>query len=99
MTFIKDIVAPGKVFYPKIMLWSWVALGAALTAVLFSFFSSNMAMRKAIRQVDNGTIRDERTGGNWAVVTMACNVIGGILFIVGVILLISFVYLNFGRTA
>lgn len=92
--FVSNIFGKSPVICPGWLLTAWISWGVSVTAILFSFFFSNLALRKAIDQVDNKTIRGERPGGSFDMVTAILNAAGGLLFLVGVISIIIFVTAN-----
>ncbi len=65
-----------------------------MAAILASHFFSTLAMRKAIEQVDAGTVRNETPGGRYHKMLVALNASGGVLFIVGLVLAGIFVVAN-----
>jgi len=62
--------------------------------VLSSFFISHLALRRAIKQVDTGEIYEKHPGGWFDWLTAIMNALGGILFLIGVILISWFVMNN-----
>jgi len=94
--FVSNIVGDSPVVLPGWLLTAWVLWGLSVTSVLFSFYFSNLALRKAIHQVDNGTIQNELPGGLYDRVTAVLNAAGGLLFLFGVISIIIFVSGNIG---
>jgi len=92
--FIKDIVGSGPFVGAPFLLLSWVSWGVSMVAVLLSYFSSHLALRWAIKQVDNKNIYNERPGGCYDRITAVLNGLGVLLFIVGVILIICFISQN-----
>ena len=78
------------------MFLAWICWGVSVAAVLASYYFSHIALRKAISQVDAGTIYDGTAGGLGTTLTYVCNALGGLLFIVGVGLLALFVWSNMG---
>ena len=94
--FVKDIVGSTPVQQPCLLLLAWVSWGLSVTSVLFSFFFSQLALRKAIPQVDEQTVFVSRPGGWYDVATAALNCAGGVLFLVGVVFVVVFAYHNFG---
>lgn len=84
LTFVKDL-APTPLEATKWLLGaSWLCLTASLTFILFSMLSSQWALRKAIRQVDEGLNSDEKAGGLYSTFTSALNITSGITFLLGV---------------
>jgi hypothetical protein len=92
--FIKDIVGSKPVINPDLIFYAWLSWGISISAVLLSFYFSNLAFREAIKQIHNGNIYKMHPGGWYDSFTGILNAIGGFLFIVGVTLAIIFAYLN-----
>jgi hypothetical protein len=95
--FLKDIVGIPNIQSPGWLLGSWLSWGVSSLSVLASFYTSNLALRRAIRQVDDGTIRKQTPGGGVQIVTAVLNAAGALLFLVGVVFITVFVYLNVGN--
>jgi hypothetical protein len=51
-------------------------------------------VRKAIKQVDSDEVYSQRVGGVYDLITAILNAAGGILFLVGVVLIVIFVSYN-----
>lgn len=93
MAFVKDIV-DNKVGLPfHYLYWSWTVWGVSVTSTLASFYTSRLALRKAIRQID---ARMAPTGGKATVVTEILNALSGISFLAGTALLALFVRSSLG---
>lgn len=92
--FVKDIVGTEPISNLNLLFSAWVCWGFSVTFVLVSFFTSHIALRHAIKQVDEGRIQTERPGGLYDLVTAALNALGGLLFFGGVILITLFVRQN-----
>ncbi|MBU0586612.1 hypothetical protein KJ780_03800, partial [Candidatus Micrarchaeota archaeon] len=92
--FISKFIGDSQVVCPGWLLTAWISWGISITSILFSFYFSNIALRKAINQVDSGTIQSERPGGLFDKVTATLNAFGGILFLIGVFSIIIFVSAN-----
>jgi hypothetical protein len=73
---------------------SWTCWGLSITVVLASYFSSQKALRDAINAVDRNEIYDRTAGGLFSTVTDWLNASSGLLFSIGVILMIVFVAFN-----
>lgn len=91
--FIKDIVGSEHVIHTSFLLMAWIAWGFSSLAVLVSFFTSQLALRKAIRQLDGGNL-PKRPGGWFDKLTGGLNLSGLILFIVGLTAMIVFLKYN-----
>ena len=93
--FIKDILGTDPIVQPNLLLIAWICWGMSVGVVLFSHYFSHLSLRKSIEQVDKDKIHDERPGGIYDRITAFMNAIDGILFLIGVVIMIAFVYLNF----
>jgi hypothetical protein len=90
--FFKDISERLHTTHAGFLLWAWVSWGLSVATVLASFYTSISAMRKAIKQVDEG--EEPPYGGRFDALTKLLNAAGGILFVCGVAFAIIFVYKN-----
>jgi hypothetical protein len=90
--FLKDIVGPGNINQKYLLFASWLCWGISIMLVLFSFFTSILALRKAIAQCDSSPEEQitEVAGGAFAKVTNVLNISGGLLFFVGILLIAMF---------
>lgn len=90
--FLKDIVGLVNVNQKYLLFISWLCWGISIMLVLFSFFTSILALRKAIAQCDSQEEEPikELAGGVFAKVTNVLNISGGILFFVGILLIAIF---------
>lgn len=92
--FTKDIVGTAHLVHSVYLLLAWAAWTASSTSVLMSFFTSQRACRKAIRQLDAAGKVPPRPGG-WADFgTEVLNITGLILFVVGLIMMVLFLSHN-----
>ena len=99
--FLKDIVGSGGLWNKSLLLLAWISWGLSVSAVLFSYFLSHLALRECIFQIDEA-IREKNTdhiyvknpGGKYSKLTAFLNVCGGLLFFIGVILLAYFIWSN-----
>jgi hypothetical protein len=92
--FTKDIVGTGNITHSGFLLAAWIAWATSSASVLISFFTSILALRKAIRQLDRGTIGMERPGGWWDSITASLNLSGLFLFLVGLAMMVFFLKYN-----
>jgi hypothetical protein len=72
---------------------AWGSWLFCLVTMLASFYLSRMALGRAIKEVDNQSVV-LRPGGWLSLLTELANVVGGILFFIGLIALGIFVWLN-----
>lgn len=92
--FVKDIVGDNAIYNSSWLVVAWVSWALSTSAMLGSFFVSRLALRKAIRQCDEGTIYCESPGGFYTVLTRLLNVCGAVLFVLGVCFMAAFVNTN-----
>jgi len=92
--FVRDVVGSGSVQGSSWLFSGWLAWAAAIVFVLFSHLTSHAALRTAVRQLDAETLWDERPGGWSDVLTKIYNVLGGVMFVAGIVLVARFVWLN-----
>ena len=94
MTFLKDIIGN----HPPLHIWSiiiaWICWASSLTVMLMGFLFSKNAFSRAISQVDQHTIYYQAPGGWHDKITGLLNPLGGILFVLGLILFGFFVISN-----
>lgn len=92
--FLKDVVGPGPWTNAPLLFWAWIFWGLSVAAVLCSYYFSHVALRRAITQVDQGKVYSGKLGGCATVLTHVCNIIGGVGFLTGVVLIAVFVLVN-----
>lgn len=97
LTFLKDVIGSSPVASPGLLLSSWMCWAVSASVVLISFYLSQIALRHAIAQVDNGSIHNEKPGGRFSTYTSWLNGLGAILFLVGMFTIILFVHANFAK--
>lgn len=96
ITFIHQI-APKPI--AETLIWvrlGWGLLVISLLCALVSAALSKKSLRKAIQQVDDGSIRRETPGGGWATATERFSYASAALCILGISSLVRFAILNFG---
>jgi hypothetical protein len=93
-TFLKDVAKQHALSHTNVLFGAWVCWGLSVACILASLYTGILAHRRAIRQVDAGTIYDRRPGGFLDFSTTLLNPAAGILFIFGLVFIIRFVYLN-----
>lgn len=82
--FLKDVIGPQPIVLSGFLLAAWLTWAFSTFSVLTSFYLSHLALRRAIAQVDDGTIHNQNPGGIFACLTAVLNATGAILFLVGV---------------
>lgn len=96
ISFVKDIVGDKEVLCPLLALIAWGSWATSLACLLLAFYFGTNAYRYAIRKLDAGNLNPANPGGCYAILTAFFNALGGISFIVGVILFVYFAYKNIG---
>ena len=91
-TFLKDIISIDKAISTGYLIVAWSCWGISCACVLYSFYSSRKAMRKAIQYLDD-SIESKNISDS---LTNFLNFLAGFLFIIGLISMITFAYLNIG---
>jgi hypothetical protein len=91
--FVTNFVARGSMQASLWLVAAWILWAASVTATLGSYFTSHLALRRAITDFDSGRSY-ERPGGCYDVITLVLNAVGGLLFLVGVVLVAVFVWRN-----
>ena len=92
--FVKDFIGTGAIHSPKLLLAAWLCWGFSSLAILGSFYTSNLALGKAIEQCDDGTVYSQTPNNTYAHITKSLNAAGALLFCLGVCLMAAFIYVN-----
>lgn len=92
--FVKDFAFNGTVECPVLMLLSWISWGFSVIFILFSYLTSRYSLEKAIKQCDNDRIYSELPGGKYTTITLLLNISSGFLFVIGVFLISTFLFIN-----
>lgn len=97
ITFIKDIVDLESAVYAWLLLSSWACFIASLATVLGALSFGIESHRKAIHQVDDGTIYNVKPGGWFSNFSKSFHRLSALLLLAGLILISVFVYQNVGE--
>jgi hypothetical protein len=89
LTFVRQIVPPGRPQARWVLGLAWVLIGASLLSTLFSLLSSQSACQRAI-----GLLEDGGTTNRPAMLTKFLNWLSIAAFAAGVGLLAVFAYVN-----
>lgn len=96
IAFLKDIVKLENVKFPDLLLYAWLAFIFSLAAVLGRLMFGIEAYRRAIKQVDSGTIYQERVGGRYSLMTRALHICSAAFLLLGLLMLAAFAFQNVG---
>lgn len=91
--FLKDVVGADPINV-RLLTIAWISWALSSTSILVSYYTSQQALRIAIKQVDLKKIREETPGGWQDKITGFLNWLGLILFVAGLFFMIWFVKLN-----
>lgn len=94
LTFLKDIIKENSIHSPNYLILSWGLFIMSLTCVLGSLLFGIAAHKKAIKQVDAGSIYKEEPGGIFSKITTFLHYIGTAFLIAGLIFITIFIYSN-----
>lgn len=97
IAFVKSIVGDDPVQCRILLIGAWISWTLTVLAVLCSFVMSQRALRKAREQFDTGKNKT-KPGGIADKITGILNIVGGIFFLSGVILMVIFASFNFGES-
>jgi hypothetical protein len=93
-TFLKDVANGEASSHTTLLLAAWGCWGLSVAFILTSIYTGIRALRETVRQIDEGTIYKEKVGRRWASVTAFLNAAAGLLFTLGLVFIMSFVYFN-----
>lgn len=98
IAFLKDVVTLENLKNPELLLLSWGAFIVSLASVLGRVMFGIEAHRKAIAQVDGGTIYKSKPGGRFSSLTRALHILSAASLLIGLVLIAVFAYRNIGVT-
>ncbi|MCF6362764.1 MAG: hypothetical protein L3J88_05355 [Gammaproteobacteria bacterium] len=98
ITFLKDIIGSNQINHPILLLIAWGLFVLSLAAVLGEILFGIKAHKKAIIQVDNGTIHKQKVGGNSSYISTATHWLAAICLVSGLLFISAFAYCNLGDT-
>jgi len=99
ITFIHDIVQSPRKETLILLAIAWGSFALSILAILTSMLTSQKAIRKAILQLDHGTIDRERPGAWYGRFTAILNLTACVGFILGVVFLVWFSLANLSMVA
>ena len=94
LAFLKDVIKQDQIVCPMLLMGAWLLFILSLTSVLLAVLFGIKANEKAVKQIDKGTIYDEKPGGHFSFLTTWSHYMGTIFLLMGFILLTTFVYCN-----
>jgi hypothetical protein len=97
IAFLKDVVTLDNVVRRDLLLYAWLAFILSLAAVLGRLMFGIEAYRRAIKQVDSGTIYKERVGGKYSLLTRMLHIGSAAFLLLGLLMLATFAFQNVGE--
>lgn len=94
IAFIKDISPNPAQCTTVYIVLGWIAFAASIAAILLALLFSQYAIRGTIKQIDEDTIHQQYPGGGLARISRIFNILSGVFFVLGVVLIIIFVAMN-----
>lgn len=96
ITFLKDVVNLKSTVHSELLFFSWLAFILSLASVLGRIMFGIEANRKAIEQVDAGTIYKQKPGGHWSMFTRILHMAAATFLLAGLLCIAVFSKLNVG---
>ncbi len=96
ITFLKDIIGSNKINDPIFLLLAWGLFVLSLTAILGEILFGIKAHKKAITQVDDGSIHKQKVGGKSSYFSSFAHWLASISLILGLLFISVFAYFNIG---
>ena len=94
LVYLKDVVGTKPLHDAGLLLGAWVVWGLSISFILASYFTSTKALRRAVTETDERIIYMTLAQSCWATSTKVFNALGGMCFLLGVILLVCFASFN-----
>lgn len=92
--FVNQFIGDDPMVGFQLLVIAWTCWIISLVTVLFSFDTSNRALRKVVESMDRGQPLSENPGGRLDRLTSWLNAISGILFAIGVMAIMWFAISN-----
>jgi hypothetical protein len=89
--FLKDV---GTLQHIIFLLAAWTFWGISITCVVFSHYFSHLAMRHALKSLNDKKLIYHKPGGCWDTAINILNPVAGGLFLAGLVSLLFFVSYN-----
>ena len=97
-TFLKDLANGEASSHTWLLLAAWGCWGLSVAFTLTSIYTGVEALRETVRQKDAGTIYADPPGRMFDKITALLNPGAGLLFVFGLVFMMTFVYFNpYGR--
>ena len=101
--FVENVAGPGPMAAPALLIGAWVCWVVVIGLTILSFYTSYLALRKCLRQASESiragnseAFKKECPGGIYGKLVTCLNPINGLLFVVGLVLVIIFAAKNIG---
>ena len=92
--FIKNIIGDKPIINSDFLFLAWLSWGLSIVIILASYYTSHLALRKTLSQIEEDDYESFHIGGLSDKFTAVFNALGGIIFFLGVIFISIFVRKN-----
>ena len=96
ITFLKNVINLQSVVHSELLFLSWLSFILSLASVFGRVMFGIEANRKAIEQVDAGTIYEEKAGGRYSEFTRYLHMAAAAFLLAGLLCIAIFTKLNVG---
>ena len=97
ITFLKDVIGTKAIIYPQLILISWGLFVLSLAAILGEILFGIKAHKKAIHQVDEGSIYEQKVGGRSSSLSTILHWVAALSLIIGLLFISTFAFYNVGE--
>ncbi len=98
ITFLKDVIGSNEIHYPGFLLFAWALFIVSLASILGEILFGIQAHKKAIKQIDDETIYDQKVGGKSSNWTTRFHWSAALSLVAGLISISAFAFVNVGDT-
>jgi hypothetical protein len=96
IAFLKDVIGSNEIVNPSLLLISWACFVVSLAAILGEILFGIHAHKNAIKQIDDGTIYEQKVGGKSSNLSTILHWSAAASLLVGLVLISIFAFYNLG---
>jgi len=97
ITFLKDVIGLNDISHTYLLLIAWGLFVLSITSILGEILFGIKAYKKAIKQIDNDTIYEEKVGGKSSSLSSLLHYVAAISLVLGLIFISVFTFFNIGE--
>ena len=94
--FIKDVLGGTSIHSAGLALTAWILWAASLAVMLSSYLTGALLLNTAVRKLKDPEVTVESVARLPNLIQISANVVGGLLFVAGIVFLALFAYSNLG---